>query len=110
MQDIKIPDPNEEELATASQSAGRAESEPSEHIKVKFSKFVQLVASRGDSPEIEEVMKNHGEEDIIVNSNLLTDLASVSESDIQDKIKKLPIIFLVGIIIGIIITYLVIQF
>lgn len=103
VQDIVIPDPSqsgdsEEEVEASGGSLG-------DYVKVKFGKFVQLVASH----DFEEVIKARGEEDVLVGSNLLTDLANAHEER-SDETRKLPVMFLVGIILGIIITYLVMQF
>lgn len=108
MQDIKIPltsgGPQEEKQTP--QAAGNDDGEPTDAVKVKFGKFMQLIASHN----FEEVLRNHEEDDIIVSSNLLTDLASAHEEENPDSSRKLPLILLIGIIVGIIITYLVFQF
>lgn len=80
--------------------------DPSDYVKVRFTKFVQLVASHN----FEKAMKEHGDEDVVVPTNLLTDLANAHEEAPQEDKKKLPMIFLVGIVIGIIVTYIVFQF
>lgn len=100
MQDIKIPEPDEgkEEIL---RSSG-----PSDAVKVKFSKFIQLVATH----DFEEVMKQHGDEDVAISGDLLTDLANSHEEASRDQGRKLSIILLAGIIIGIVITYLVTRF
>jgi hypothetical protein len=76
--------------------------EPKELIKVKFAKFVQLVASR----DFWQVMEKNKDEDIIMSSNLLTDLAGAVEDKSE---KKTPVIFLVGLAIGVVVTYLLIS-
>ena len=73
-----------------------------ELIKVKFDKFVTLVASR----DFLSVMEKNKDEDIIMSSNLLTDLAGSMEEKSE---KKTPVIFLVGLAIGVIVTYLLIN-
>lgn len=83
----------------------RASGEPGEKVRVRFEKFVQLVATH----DFEDVMKRHADEDIILSTNLLTDLANAHEEE-QGEGKKLPIIFIIGIIIGVIVTYLVVRF
>ncbi len=113
MHDIKIPDfgsaphskKSDFEVTQVSVAEARA-SEPSEKVKVKFEKFVQLVATH----DFEDVMKRHAEEDIILSTNLLTDLANAHEEQEPQSGKKLPIIFIIGIIIGVVLTYLVIRF
>ena len=81
------------------------QAEPGEKVKVKFEKFVQLVATH----DFEGVMKRHAEEDIIVSTNLLTDLANAHEEQPSEN-KKMPIIFIVGIIIGVALTYFIVRF
>lgn len=72
---------------------------PKEIVKVKFSKFVQLVASH----DFGDVIEANADEDIIMSSNLLTELAGS-----QDKRgeRKIPLVFLVGIAIGVVLTYI----
>lgn len=132
MHDIKIPDPHagkkpDFEVTRASleegrggfranpqsqpQSQGHAQSsgeqEAGEKVKVQFKKFVKLVATH----DFEEVMERYAEENIIVSTNLLTDLANAHEEPEESGFaKKLPIIFIVGVIIGVVLTYLVVRF
>lgn len=80
-------------------------SEPKDKIKVKFDKFVNLVATH----DFEDVMKRYADEDIILSTNLLTDLASAHE-EIEDKPNKIPVYIAVGVLIGIVITYLITRF
>lgn len=76
--------------------------EAKELIKVKFEKFVTLVASR----DFLSVLEKNKNEDIILSSNLLTDLAGAVE---EKQEKKSPVVFLVGLAIGVIVTYLLIN-
>lgn len=75
---------------------------PKDLIKVKFEKFVQLVASK----DFLSVLERNKNEDIVLSSNLLTELASATEEKSE---RKSPVIFLVGLAIGVIITYLLIN-
>jgi hypothetical protein len=75
---------------------------PKELIKVKFGKFVQLVASR----DFLEILEKNKDEELIMSSNLLTDLAGAVEEKSE---KKTPVIFLIGLAIGVIITYFLIS-
>lgn len=79
--------------------------EPSNKVKVRFEKFVQLVATH----DFTSLMKRYAEEDIILSTNLLTDLANAHEEE-EVKTSKIPIFFVVGILIGVLITYLIIRF
>ncbi len=72
--------------------------EPGELVKVRFDKFVQLVATHN----FEEVLKNHAEEDIVMNSNLLMDLASAHED--TDDSKKQSAMIGVGVLIGLVVA------
>lgn len=71
-------------------------------IKVKFEKFVQLVASR----DFWQVLERHKDDDIIMSPNLLTELAAATDEKGE---KKTPVIFLVGLAIGVVITYILIS-
>lgn len=76
--------------------------DPKDLIKVKFEKFVQLVATK----DFLSVLERNKNEDVILSSNLLTELASSTEERAE---KKSPVVFLVGLAIGVIITYLLIN-
>ena len=104
MNDIKIPGKKDFEVTHI--PAGEAKThEPGEKVKVKFSKFVHLVATH----DFEGVMKQHENEDIILSTNLLTDLANAHE-EIPSEGRKIPLFFIVGIIVGIAVTYIVVRF
>ncbi len=72
---------------------------PKETVKVKFSKFVQLVANH----DFGDVVDANANEEIIMSSNLLTELAGAHD---QRGEKKIPLVFLVGIAIGVVLTYI----
>ena len=74
-----------------------------EKIKVKFENFVQLVASHN----YEDVVEKNRDEEIVVSSNLLTDLANAHE---QDEERRIPAIFIIGVVIGIVVTYILLKF
>lgn len=115
MQDIKIPDVSSSKrpLFEKAHVSGaefkaadpKAAETAGDKVKVKFEKFVQLVATH----DFEEVMKKHAEEDIVMSTNLLTDLANAHVEE-EGHGKKIPIFLIVGIIIGIVATYLIIRF
>ena len=75
---------------------------PKEFIKVKFTKFVQLIASHN----FDEVMKNNENEDVVLSSNLLTELASAHDEKGE---RKIPLVFLVGLAIGVVLTYILLT-
>lgn len=76
---------------------------PGEKIKIKFANFVNLVASHN----FQKVVDKHHDEDVVVSTNLLADLANAHEDKEE---KKLPVIFAVGLIAGIILTYLLFRY
>ncbi|MDP2625045.1 MAG: hypothetical protein Q8P27_02550 [Candidatus Peregrinibacteria bacterium] len=75
---------------------------PSDQVRIHFSKFVQLVANHS---YIDIVDKNANQE-VIISSNLLTDLANA-----HDRIgeRRMPLIFMAGLVIGIILTYIIVR-
>lgn len=95
---IKVGTSEESSTPTPSNVAA----DPKDLIKVKFEKFVQLVATK----DFLSVLEKNRNEDVILSSNLLTELASAVEEKGE---KKSPVIFLVGLAIGVIITYLLVN-
>jgi hypothetical protein len=75
----------------------------SEYVKVKFDKFATLVATHASQEMLEECR----DEEVIVSTNLLTDLAN-TEVD-KGESKKVPLVFLVGIILGIGLTWFLLK-
>lgn len=80
-----------------------AELKASDNVRVKFDKFASLVAAHATTDLIEQCR----DEEVIVSTNLLTDLANAGKSD--DDSKKIPMIFLIGIILGIGLTWLLLK-
>jgi hypothetical protein len=78
--------------------------EPGEMVRVKFGKFVQLVATHN----FEDVLKDHSDQDIVMNSNLLMDLASAHEDN--DDSKKQPLLIGIGVAIGVAAAFLLFTF
>jgi len=62
-------------------------------ILVKFSKFVQLIATH----DFSELVEQYDKEDIIISSDLLVDLAGSPHDDIQES--KFSWVFL-GVVLG----------
>jgi len=71
-------------------------------VKLKFDKFVSLVASHA----YEEIFEKYKEEDIIIGTDLLTDLANAHE---EKSDKKMPVIFIGGLVIGGIIMWVLLR-
>jgi len=76
---------------------------PNNKVKVKFDKFVNLVATHA----YEEVFEEHADEEIIISTDLLTDLANSHEDKGE---KKMPLIFVAGIILGGLVAWFFIKF
>ncbi len=66
---------------------------PNDKVKVKFDKFVNLVANHA----YEDLFEKYMDEDIIVSTDLLTDLANAYD---EKPVSKTPFIFIGGIILG----------
>ena len=75
---------------------------PHSKVKVKFDKFVNLIATHA----YEDIFDKHIDEDIIISTDLLTDIANAHEEK-QDR--KMPVIFLVGILLGVILTWILLR-
>lgn len=75
---------------------------PHDKVKVKFDKFVNLIATHA----YEDVIDKHIDEDVIISTNLLTDLANAHE---EKEDKKMPLVFIVGILLGVILTYFLVK-
>ncbi len=80
----------------------QANTPPTELVKVKFAKFVQLVTARDCSA----VIQAHEDTDIVMSSNLLTELAGAHD---EHEERKIPLVFLVGLAIGVVLTYILIT-
>jgi len=72
---------------------------PKDTIKVKFGTFVGLIANH----DMEDVVAANVNKEIIMDSNLLTELASSRD---RREERKIPLVFLVGIAIGVVLTYI----
>jgi hypothetical protein len=68
-------------------------------IKVKFGTFVQLISNR----DIQDLFEANADKNIIMHSDLLTELASSRD---KREERKIPLVFLVGIAIGVVLTYI----
>ena len=88
--------------ASPIKEADLAEMRTAENVRVKFDKFASLVAAHATKEFVEQCR----DEDVIVSTNLLTDLANSGKSDDS---KKIPMIFLIGIVLGIGLTYILLK-
>lgn len=76
---------------------------PHDKVKVKFDKFVNLIATHA----YQEIFDKHLDEDVIISTDLLTDLANAQEE--KGDSKKIPAFFIIGIVIGVLITWLLLR-
>lgn len=102
-----VEDEVEDALSSIGDSQGRGmapvgDPEPKDYVKVKFGKFVQLVSSR----DCADVVNVNPDEDVVISSNLLTELAGAHD---EREEKKIPLVFLVGLAIGVVLTYILIM-
>lgn len=72
-------------------------------VKIKFDKFVTLVATH----TYEDILKKNADQDVIISTNLLTDLANAHEDETSSK--KIPVLFAAGIVLGIVIAWLIFR-
>lgn len=80
-----------------------AASAPHDRVKIKFDKFVNLVVMHAS----EELLEKHSDEDVVISTDLLADLANTHEEKSDGK--KVPLIFLIGILLGIGITWILLK-
>ncbi len=73
-----------------------------DRVKVKFDKFVNLIATHA----YEEIFDKYNDEDVIVSTDLLADLANAHE---EKQMGKTPFLFLFGILLGIVATYFLMK-
>jgi len=73
--------------------------EANDRVKVKFDKFVDLIAHHA----YEDIIEKHMNDDVVISTDLLTDLANASEGG---QGKKVPMMFVLGIVIGGILVYI----
>lgn len=71
-------------------------------VKITFARFVQLVANHSF---IDMVDKN-ADQPVIVSGNLLADLANAHDRTSE---RRLPLMFVGGLVIGIVLTYLLVK-
>ncbi|MBT5016684.1 hypothetical protein HN748_03340 [Candidatus Peregrinibacteria bacterium] len=71
-------------------------------VTVNFAKFVQLVANHS----FIDIVEKNAEEEVVISGNLLTDLANSHD---RGKEKRMPIMFLAGLVLGIILTYIILN-
>lgn len=81
---------------------GKATNQTYSKVMVKFEKFVNLVASHA----YEEIFEKYREEDVIISTDLLTDLANAHE---EKSDKKVPMMFIIGIALGGILMWLLLR-
>lgn len=79
-----------------------AASKPYDKVKVKFDKFVNLIATHA----YEDIFEKHMDEDVIVSTDLLADLANAHE---EKENKKTPLIFVLGIVLGGVVAWILFR-
>lgn len=72
-------------------------------VTVKFNNFVNLVANH----DYDSILEKNKDEEVILSSDLLADLANAHE---QGEEKRIPAIFIIGVVLGIVITYILLTF
>ncbi|MBP9771192.1 hypothetical protein KBC97_03445 [Candidatus Gracilibacteria bacterium] len=75
----------------------------SDKVKVKFDKFVNLIATHA----YQEIFDKHLDDDVIISTDLLADLANAHVE--KDDGKKIPTYFLIGIVLGVFVTWLILK-
>lgn len=71
-------------------------------VKVKFDKFATLVATH----TYQDIFEKHMDQDVIISTDLLTDLANAHE---EKSDKRIPLMFLFGALIGVAIAWILFK-
>jgi len=79
-----------------------SEGEPASKVKITFGRFVKLVANHS----FLDIVEKNSDQEIIISTNLLTDLANAHDGQTE---RKLPIVFILGIVIGVAVTYFLLS-
>ncbi|EKD63661.1 MAG: hypothetical protein ACD_51C00231G0004 [uncultured bacterium] len=116
MDDIKFPDEDDEDneegmrheaegtsekendIPASEEVCAEEKIEPAGKVKITFGRFVKLVANHS----FLDVVERNSEEEVVISTNLLSDLANAHDGQTE---RKLPIVFILGITIGIAVTY-----
>jgi len=72
-------------------------------VTVKFGNFVNLVANH----DYDSILDKNKDEEVIMSSDLLADLANAHE---QGEEKRIPAIFIIGVLLGVVVTYIIVNF
>jgi hypothetical protein len=106
--DIVIPDPEREEefhQEPVYSVSMEDESKITDRVSISFKNFIDLLASHSYGKIVEN--DEYANSKMTVSSDLLSVLANAHETRNE---KKLPLIFSIGLIVGVIIAYLVIRY
>lgn len=94
------------ESGASSISVAEEESlKPNDKVKIKFDKFVNLIASHA----YEDIVQKHSEDDVIISTDLLADIANAHDEEEPESGHKVPMIFVIGIALGIALTYMLFK-
>lgn len=75
---------------------------PHDKVKIKFDKFVNLVATHA----YEDIFEKHTDQDVIISTDLLADLANAHE---EKPDKKGPMVFIGGILLGLVLAWILLK-
>lgn len=99
----RVPEASHVASATPLSDHENATMHASDKVKVKFDKFVNLIATHA----YQEIFDKHVNEDVIISTDLLADLANAHEE--KDDGKKVPVYVLVGVLVGVLVTWLILK-
>ncbi|PKL37004.1 hypothetical protein CVV38_03915 [Candidatus Peregrinibacteria bacterium HGW-Peregrinibacteria-1] len=71
-------------------------------VRVKFDKFVALIMTH----DCDQIIDRHMDDEIVMSTDLLADLANCHEE--RDE-KKGSMLFVVGVVIGVVVTWLIFK-
>ncbi|MCK9186681.1 hypothetical protein M0P48_04570 [Candidatus Gracilibacteria bacterium] len=98
----KVEKDNEASLISVAEEANLR---PNDKVRIKFDKFVNLIATHA----YEDIVEKHSDEDVIISTDLLADIANAHDEEEPQSGHKVPLIFVVGIVLGIALTYILFK-
>lgn len=85
--------------------AEEANLRPNDKVKIKFDKFVNLIATHA----YEDIVQKHSDDDVIISTDLLADIANAHDEDEPESGHKVPLIFIIGLVLGVVLAYLLFK-
>lgn len=101
-QKTPVQDSSSESTTTPSSSPSISRDSAQNFVTISFAKFVQLVANHS----YVDVVDRNADELVVLSGNLLTDLANAHD---RTRERRMPLMFVGGLVLGVILTYILLK-